>query len=311
MRRLIIFGLLTAILLIGSMGLSFAAYDLAQLPSVEWDGTKADRLQAVDGSYDFDYGEEAEVTFILPWDFTFYSSIYHQIIADSDGNIWFGAVGSGPRIAAWNTDLNSYYVGGVFIEYKTAPERVVVQWLTETTEQAGYGRNNSFEVILYEDGIIQLNYQTISPFASEDLGSGFTDGTSWLSLPAGVPTFTSASFVLDNDSDGDGVHFSFDNCPTTYNPAQDDFDSDGLGDLCDDDDDNDGMSDTFEEAYGLNPLDATDAALDYDEDGLTNLQEAQFGTDPSSIDSDGDGVSDLDEWVSIYIMPIINNYLLN
>lgn len=39
--------------------------------------------------------------------------------------------------------------------------------------------------------------------------------------------------VQANDTDGDGVADSSDNCPTTYNPGQADADSDGTGDACD------------------------------------------------------------------------------
>ncbi len=38
-----------------------------------------------------------------------------------------------------------------------------------------------------------------------------------------------------------------------------------------------------------------DANEDSDNDGLTNLQEYQNGTDPQNKDSDGDGFSDGDE----------------
>lgn len=58
------------------------------------------------------------------------------------------------------------------------------------------------------------------------------------------------------------------------------------------DSDNDGMSDDFENLYSLDPENEADAALDYDSDGLTNLQEFRAGTDPTDSDTDNDGILD-------------------
>ena len=80
------------------------------------------------------------------------------------------------------------------------------------------------------------------------------------------------------DVDGDTVPDMNDLFPD--NPLEwADNDADGIGDNADPDDDNDGMSDVWEERYGLDPL-TDDAALDADGDGVSNLDEYTAGSDP-------------------------------
>ncbi len=50
----------------------------------------------------------------------------------------------------------------------------------------------------------------------------------------------------------------------------------------------------------LDPLNKEDAAKDYDVDGLSNLMEFVYGTDPYDMDTDGDGCPD--GWVVYYDM---------
>jgi hypothetical protein len=62
------------------------------------------------------------------------------------------------------------------------------------------------------------------------------------------------------------------------------------------DNDGDGMLNGYERRYPfLNPDDPSDAAMDYDNDGATNLEEYRAGSAPDNPDTDGDGTSDGDE----------------
>jgi hypothetical protein len=71
-----------------------------------------------------------------------------------------------------------------------------------------------------------------------------------------------------------------------------DFDVDGIPDEIDLDDDGDGIPDTFELTNQLDPLNAIDAGLDNDTDGLTNFDEFRLGTNLNNADSDDDGITD-------------------
>jgi flagellar hook assembly protein FlgD/pimeloyl-ACP methyl ester carboxylesterase len=61
------------------------------------------------------------------------------------------------------------------------------------------------------------------------------------------------------------------------------------------DGDADGLPDCWEVQYGLDPRDASDAAIDSDGDLLTNLEEFSVRTNPLARDTDGDGVLDTNE----------------
>jgi len=61
------------------------------------------------------------------------------------------------------------------------------------------------------------------------------------------------------------------------------------------DTDEDGMPDGWEMRYGLDPGDASDAAYDYNDDGLTNLEEYEKGKDPLERDVDDDYIDNLAE----------------
>lgn len=68
-----------------------------------------------------------------------------------------------------------------------------------------------------------------------------------------------------------------------------------------------GIPDSWAIANGLDP---TDPALPYedpDNDGLTNLQEFQAGTDPHKADTDGDGLTDGQEMLVYHTNPLLTD----
>jgi len=100
----------------------------------------------------------------------------------------------------------------------------------------------------------------------------------------------------DLDDDGDSIS-DIAEISNGTDPLLADTDSDGIEDNSDAfpqnalysaDSDSDGMPDTWENRYGLDPNDASDATSDQDNDGVTALDEFLAGTIPSgSLDIDG------------------------
>ena len=106
-----------------------------------------------------------------------------------------------------------------------------------------------------------------------------------------VSVLKSASTDIDGDNVPDVLDL-FPNDPTEWA----DNDQDGIGDNQDPDDDNDGMSDVWENSYGLDPL-TDDGDLDADGDGTTNLAEFQADTNP--VAAPGNTVPDAPQIESI------------
>lgn len=199
-----------------------------------------------------------------------------KINAKTDGNtIKFNAsseasvLGSCPKEYCFSTEFSSAY-GNIVLRAAFDAESFPT---TIDLEKDGYSylrwntNGNQYGHFL---GIVKI-YQ----YEEEDLF--FYKNVTSLDLDS-----DSIGFVKDlvvEDTDGDGIFDSIDNCPDYQNPGQEDMDDDGLGDVCDDDKDGDGEP---------NYIDGCNADPDKTEVGIC-------GCGVADTDTDGDGTPDCND----------------
>ncbi len=163
-------------------------------------------------------GDDESVAYALPWDFPFYGENHKtlQITTngmilltkddgnyDGQGSLWANLydidlssandpeeeINFIPIIVPWNYDLTSAEYGdGITVEVKTNPDRLVIQWYTETYDTEDYDWPNRFEAVLFSDGTIRFDYISFDYDVANsycfDSGSGvsFGDGYNFTNL---------------------------------------------------------------------------------------------------------------------------------
>jgi PKD repeat protein len=131
-----------------------------------------------------------------------------------------------------------------------------------------------------EDTVVEGEVWGLSPSASD---AGSDDTLSWSgTLPEGASLDEfSGEIVWETGWRDQGEH------TLTLVVTDDDGDSDEVSfdvQVSKVDEDSDGISDLYEEEFGLDPTSATDAIDDPDGDGRTNVEEYLDGTDPNGFD---------------------------
>ncbi|MDB2660362.1 HYR domain-containing protein [Luminiphilus sp.] len=129
-----------------------------------------------------------------------------------------------------------------------------------------------------EDG-----WSVVTAFRLQCADQSVASQNNTLELDGLLTNTTYECFVLAINALGEGLKNSF--SITTENDGSDpDTDGDGTPNSVDEDDDNDGMPDEYEADNGFDPLDASDAQMDADSDGISNVDEYLAGTNPNQDD---------------------------
>ena len=120
-----------------------------------------------------------------------------------------------------------------------------------------------------------------------------SSGESVTYYPDSFRSYSFDAFNIDiSDADDDGIEDIIDNCKNAPNPEQSDFDSDSIGDVCDDDIDGDSITNSVPYDGGGEdecPFEYASSSQDSDLDGCID-----------NLDQDGDGVLDItDNCISV------------
>ena len=126
-------------------------------------------------------------------------------------------------------------------------------------------------------------WSVVTAFKLQCADQSVTSQSNILELDGLVTNTAYECFVLAINAIGEGPKNSF-SIITENDGSDPDTDGDGIPNSVDEDDDNDGMPDDYETDNGFDPLDASDAQMDADSDGVSNVDEYLAGTNPNQDD---------------------------
>ncbi len=209
---------------------------------------------------------------------------------------------AGPFAVTSHTEASNWYVG----------QQQTIRWNVANTNSTSINAQN-VSILFSTDGgatfahtlatgVANNGNAKISVPASLLTSNGRymikADGNIFLAVNAGTITVKA-----DEDTDGDGIMSSVDNCPEAANVDQADLDGDGIGDVCDDDWDGDGVLNTADNCPETANIDQADLDRDgigdacdddIDSDGyLNDADNCPMVYNPEQADLDEDGIGDL------------------
>ncbi|MFD2937083.1 hypothetical protein [Spirosoma flavum] len=234
------------------------------------------------------------------------------------------------------------------LEQITVTSAIIARWIAQGFEGVKYIGNQTIKSLpiirksitsTFSDATLQLRYQDLpSPPAKESLFSQQAFDQSEIKISAGNTYFVNTksaiqltvssptpsipvTYQLSVDPsiatiDGNGllsIHstsepFKNSRLPLLVYASSNGKTGVGQFAIVDTDNDGDMIADTYEEKIGLNPNRKNDLKSDLDGDDLLDVFEANLGTDPLKKDTDGDGYTDLEEYLKGTLPGSSNSY---
>lgn len=272
-------------------------------------------------------GSEGSTPIALNPPISLYGTVYNQVVMSANGYLSTSAadtgadasndcmlpaapdVGGGARVYALHDDLVCN--DGRYQYFPSCPRPSdsgdvagchIFMW-NDAQHAGGPAGTFDFEALIYTNGEVVIQHRAGNPELGQESTTGIQNDGASIGLTYACDQLGSVpgprAIRIYQDTDGDGISNSVDNCPNTPNPEQADSDGDDVGDACDNcaaaangnqaDADGDGRGDACDNCAGVSNANQADG----DGDGRGDACDNCPGTsNASQADSDGDGRGD-------------------